>query len=320
MTRVSTRLLVAIASAMSVAALGGCTAPTEQEKVTPSAGDTPWVGTTAPGDSDDPLIVKYGPSPLSAYNGSREESESLMNAEGVIIALCMADRGFSYETGHMALVQDASPIWNTYLGVTDPAQAKAHGYLRETTQAQRDRVADAEAEADANTNLSPEDAAYMVALYGPRDAAILQGKNPGALSASDDDGCLNQADKELTPTGPVPNLSIQADLGEAARAVAQASPEVQIALSRWSACMTEHGYPLTAIPLTSTDATTTPDSVAQAVQDVACKESSGITDAYITALYAAERTQIDSHQAELEAFSTYYGDRVRLAAAVLSRS
>jgi hypothetical protein len=55
------------------------------------------------------------------------------------------------------------------------------------------------------------------------------------------------------------------------------------------------------------------------MQDVACKESSGIIDTYVTALRAAEQAQIDAHPAELQAWSDWCDAGDRLAAAVLAR-
>jgi hypothetical protein len=81
--------------------------------------------------------------------------------------------------------------------------------------------------------------------------------------------------------------------------------------------MRGEGYELSAIPPRSYVAPGDDSDKKQAVADVACKESVGLTDTYITRLFENERAEIAAHKADLDAFAEWGKERLRVAAKAL---
>ena len=292
----------------------GCSGSDGPSHVTTGPSDSPW-SNQAPD-----LVEKYGPSPLSAYDLQPEDAQTLVDSQEVLIAQCMADRGFTYETRPWTVSADPTPRWDLFLGLTDGAEAQERGYQTRNAEDFAAEMARAEEEASANLNMSPDQVAYNQALYGPRDTEIMLGRNPGeTLTDADRNACEPWAWRQITPDGPVPDLEVSGKLAMQASSLAEADSKVQRAVIAWSACMANSGYVLDRIPQPSPDPSgATPEAVKQAVADVGCKNSSGLTDTYITTLYAAEQAQVDSHQTELQAATDYINRRIRIAADVLA--
>lgn len=321
-----------LASALVAIAVGGCAGePAETPTVAAASGDARWTAAPEPGDASavpegvgapaDPR-GRYGPSPLSAYTVVGEDVTTLMSAVDVLVEDCMADRGFTYEPDYLVTTDSAEgeTVWSGFLGLVDADRAASTGYavLAETAGARAKLEGSLEESLAENASLTPERIAYLSALHGPAYVAIGQGQNPEP-TADDENSCMNVSMQALTPDVAPQDASIQGTLGEEARAAAQADPVVIAALAGWTTCMADQGYALDAIPVPNLPADeVTPATIDQAVADVACKESTGLIDAYITTLYSAEEDLIQQNLPDLDAFAAFTSERLRLASEVLA--
>lgn len=321
-----------LASALVAIAVSSCAGePADPATVATASGDVRWTAPPEPGDvSTGPDGVeapadaagRYGPSPLSAYTVVGEDVTTLMSAVDVLVEECMAERGFTYEPDYQLSTgsEEGETAWSGFLGLVDADRAASTGYgVSSATAAAAAELEEALDEALAErSSLTPERIAYLTALYGPADVAIRQGQNPEQTDA-DENSCMTVSTEALTPDVAPPDASIQGTLGEEARAVAQADPAVTTALSGWTTCMADQGYVLDAIPVPNLPADeVTPATIDQAVADVACKESTGLIDAYITTLYSAEEDLIQQNLPDLDAFAAFTSERLRLASEVLA--
>lgn len=288
---------------------GGAGAPADPEVVRPSAGDVPLASASPQstgGAGAATVAARYGPSPLQAYNLTPDENATIVNATNALVGACMVEQGYTYTPDDSTTTAGASTDWDRYLGLVDAAQAADYGYWLPGSPAGGAREKE-EAEALAREqNLSAQDEAYRAALLGPDFPEV----SP--------DACYPRSSSALIPSGPTPNLSIQADLFDTATARAQADAAVVAARAAWQSCMADHGYDLSEIPLPSADADRSAAVVAQAVADVGCKDSSGLTDTYITTLYAAESAAIEEHLSDVQAYRAYVDERLRMAAQALT--
>lgn len=295
--------------------LTACTSatPEEPERVEASAGDVPLASMSptpdegslgTAGETAGTSASRYGPEPLSAYRLSNDDSDVIVRAADQLIAGCMAERGFGYDRGPQAASADwVYEPWADYLGLTDEDRARSDGYWVSTELAREERLILAQ---DTDVSTSPEDEAYQAALLG--------GDFPEQI---DPDACSPRSSARLVPPGAAPDLDVVGEAQVQAAAQAAADPQVLAARTEWSACMAEHGYVVEDIPLPSGDQERTQEGIDRALTDVGCKNSTGLTGAYITTLYAKQESQIQSHLADLQAFEAWTQERVRLAAEVL---
>ncbi len=324
--RWSSRTVLALA--VVAVSLSGCAGePAEPTSVGTASGDARWTAPPEPGNSSteadetaasEGVAGRYGPSPLSAYTVVGEDVSTLMSAVDVLVEVCMAERGFAYEPDYLVTTSSAGgeTVWSGFLGLVDASRAASTGYgvIGETAE---DRAGLKESLA-VGASQTPERIAYLTALYGPAYVAIGQGQNP-ELTADDENSCMNVSTRALTPEVAPPDASIQGTLGEEARSSAQADPVVVAALAGWTTCMADQGYVLDAIPVPNLPVDeVTPAIIDQAVADVACKESSGLVDAYITTLYSVEEDLIQQNLPDLDAFADFTSERLRLAGEVLA--
>jgi hypothetical protein len=105
-------------------------------------------------------------------------------------------------------------------------------------------------------------------------------------------------------------------LREQAVTQAGAEKDVQHDLTAWAACMKTHGYSVASPPALQDK----PGDVAQAVTDVACKTSTHLTDDYVKALYTAEKSLAQAHEADLSVYADWSHDNTRLAADALRKA
>jgi hypothetical protein len=105
-------------------------------------------------------------------------------------------------------------------------------------------------------------------------------------------------------------------LREQAVTQAGAAKRVQRDLTAWRTCMKTHGYSVASPPALQQK----PGDVAQAVTDVACKSTSHLTDDYVEALYAAEKSSAQAHEDDLSVYADWSHDNTRLAADALRKA
>lgn len=267
---------------------GACsTTPSGPAVVTPGEGDTAW--SPEPSDApravseDERLLARFGPPPLDAFAWSAEESDTVTSATGRLITSCMAGLGFEYvpEVDE----EPSRPVthWGDDLGLIDPAAAAVRGY-------QAVGLAEPPREPVAGPEQSAE---YYAALV-------------------EDGGCVDQA-FDATLGSPVEDRDLLGRLWADARAAAQADSDFLDAKDVWRRCVADAGFPLDDFPMPFANDV---DDIAQAVADVTCKQTSGVTDAYVAALYAAEERLAERHAEALADYRSWMDERVRLAAGV----
>lgn len=200
--------------------------------------------------------------------------------------------------------------WAGFLGLVSLDRARTTGY----------QVLDVDARLAERARLEREaartpDPAYVAALTGEGapDAPGAQGRSPARGG-----GCSGWAFDQVTPVDPTVDRHVQERLYGEALGRAERDPAVVRALDGWVACMARRGYDLDAVPVPASTDPVTPGLVEQAVADVGCKDETGLVDAYVTALYDAERALAAEHRAELDAFAAWGRERVRLAAEALA--
>lgn len=279
-------LLVALALGVGITGCGS--ASSSPDVVVPSDGDRPWTpdDEAAPQATatteDERLLARYGPPPLDAFTWSPEESDVVQQATDRALVACMAELGFEYAPEPEEEVPWIVTHWGDDLGIIDADQAASRGYK-----------------------------ALGLDLPAPDTGPF--GVSEAYLSAlSDEGGCLDQA-FDLTAGGDLEDPELLGRLWESAVGAARSDQTYLDAKKQWSACMAEAGYPLEDFPMPFEN---DEGDVQQAVTDVACKASSGVVDAYITALYAAETRLAEENAAALRAHRAAMEERVRLAAAV----
>lgn len=317
------RTAAAAVTTVFVLLIAGCTAssPDQPTRVEPSTGDVPLASAAQSSSQQSPTTsatsgagtqtaaARYGPAPLQAYNLTAQESDTITKATDALVAACMTERGFTYKPTSQSVQAGTSNDWDSYLGVTDLDQAQQYGYRVPGATGEGGLSKEEQAILDQQKNHTAQDEAYQAALLGPNFPPT-----------SDDSACYPKSNAQLIPTGTPPDLSIQSEIAEQAAATAAGDATVVAAKQTWTACMADQGYALDAIPLPSVTAKLDPDVIAQAVADVHCKDSSGLTDTYITTLYAAQKSLIQSRLTDLQAYQAYVDERLRLAADVLTHA
>jgi hypothetical protein len=227
------------------------------------------------------LLAEYGPAPLDAMYDTPEEDDIYSRAKEILVVQCLTDLGFP----EIPEVEGEYPdevvpraAWDDSLGLVDLKVAQTFGY-----QGARDSEWWAAHRAyidlmDAHRELYA-DPARDLAEYGLPD------------------GCERQAAASLSPVDTSAlDRDLIASLPDLAVQQTQADPAVVESMTRWTSCMAEAGYALTAIPIPQAHPDpATPEQIAQAVADVECKQSTGLVDTYITALYANQRAFMDQH-------------------------
>lgn len=270
--------------------------------------------------ADDPsgnlrLLAEHGPPPLDAWGWTEAETTTVARAVEELTARCMAEQGFAYERPEPD-PPASEPVthWGGFLGLVSAERARATGYQVLDAQA---RVAErARLEQEATRTRDP---GYVAALTGEApEGGTGGGTDGGTGSGTDAGGCSGWAFAQVTPPDPGVDPQIQGRLyGQALDRAAQ-DPAVVRALDAWVTCMERHGYALDAVPLPASTDPVTPEVVAQAVADVACKDETDLVGTYVTALYDAERDLAAEHRDELDAFAAWGRERVRLATQALA--
>jgi hypothetical protein len=225
----------------------------------------------------------------------------------------MSDKGFDYlppppDIGTIGGVDWND--WDDFLGVTEKQNAESLGYRM---------VPDGAFGSIPTTGPDDQfDPSVEVALWG--DQAVGEDGLPLAGAKKGDKGCQGEVEARLVPlVDSSLNLDIRGESLKRAKAKAQSSNQVQTALAAWKDCMHDAGYNLNEIPLIGmAEGMDADDMKRQAVVDVGCKDSSGLTDAYITNLYEAEDAEIDAHRAEFDAEEAHYQQRLQMVRDVLA--
>lgn len=233
--------------------------------------------------------------PVEAYLLSGAQYRQLSTAEDLLVSRCMQDFGLPYERPP---APDAEPPGQTAhrYDPVDPRVAAAHGYHP----------------ADPNTGAKPAEPSISP------DAATVLGAGtaggPGTPAAPRSyrgrpvppGGCLGQAHTRLTAhggTGRDPDLVVGINFGGYQQSTTD--PRVKDVFQKWSACMKAKGFSYA----TPTDAAKdprwksapepTPEELATATADVACKAAVNVVGVWFTVESAYETQAIQQKLPEL---------------------
>jgi hypothetical protein len=246
----------------------------------PQVSETPTPTPTPFRWENERLLAEYGPAPLDEMFETSEESDIYLSAREILVTQCMAEQGFA-ALPELAVEFPDYPVpsaaWDDGLGLVDLEIAQTFGYQGEM------------------------DAQWWAAYHAYNDAVdarSAQYSDPVRDEAEyGAGGCERQA---LDTLNPVDTSALDRDLifslDDLAVQQTQADPSVVESVTRWTGCMAEAGYTLTAIPISeASPEPATPEQIAQAVADVGCKQSVGLIDIYIPVLYASQRALMNQY-------------------------
>ncbi|MFJ4192227.1 hypothetical protein [Kitasatospora sp. NPDC089509] len=233
--------------------------------------------------------------PVETYLLSGAQYRQLSAAEDVLVGQCMQDFGLPYERPP---APDAAPTGQTThrYDPVDPQVAAAHGY----------HPADPNAGAKpAEPSISPDAATVLGAGAGagPSASATPRSYRGKAVPPG---GCLGQAHARLTAhggTGRDPDLVVGINFGGYQQSTTD--PRVKDVFQKWSACMKAKGFGY-ATPADAAKDTRwksapqpTPDELATATADVACKAATNVVGVWYTVESAYEAQAIQQKLPEL---------------------
>ncbi|MEX0173492.1 hypothetical protein [Streptomyces sp. LMG1-1-1.1] len=270
----------------------------------------------APPRATDAARLAY---PLDGYKPTDEESRAIERAQALLTADCMKRFGFTYRPPEQPRPVRAGA--GSRYGLTDAGNASRHGYApRGGAQAPGKAAED---------DLGP---AGDLALGGPP----VRGRLPMSLPESERTDSGRKVNGRKVPVGGCGRegfLRMYAPRDGAVDALfvfrleaeaftkARQDPRVARAVGEWSRCMAEQGY-RTDDPVSpqedlglAQDAAGGPRAVAAAVQDVACKERTGLVGVWYAAEVGFQKRAVEQHAETLTRTRSELDARIRLAAA-----
>ncbi|GGP93785.1 hypothetical protein [Streptomyces melanogenes] len=283
-------------AAALVTAVAGCGSSTPRP---------PTIGPAAAVTSPDQIH-----RPIDRYTLSVADARILHRGVQIAIAHCMQQFGFPPAPGPAAdMAAAAAQIRSrsAVYGFFAPQTAAQHGY-------------------SAHHTLPPE-----AAVPAPADQVkVLQGVLPDGTVATTfrgmpipKGGCTQAGLAEVGGDPPLPlDTSPLPDHGPRVPAT---DPRLAAVDAAWSKCMASRGYhyatPVDAIadPRWRASRTTTPDEIATATADIACKQATNLVGIAIAVESAYDDQYISSHADALRVYDRTSHSNVQKAAAVLAR-
>lgn len=235
--------------------------------------------------------------PLDDYVISPEEQERADRAQAALEVSCLSRFGLTWSgpadsdllVGRAILAAGLAERF----GLVDEAQAVAHGY-HPPRWSTRTLIASRE---HAHHHEPPADVAEV--LFG--QVSTIDGDSVPA------EGCRGEASRQLSAnTRPLATTSLVTRLEEEAAREAATDDRVTAMFDAWSACMAEAGYHYSTPMSAARDQQwrrapkPSPQEVAVAGTDVACKTAVGYLDTLVDATAESQRTLIESHVDELD--------------------
>ncbi|MFH8410984.1 hypothetical protein ACH4FX_40365 [Streptomyces sp. NPDC018019] len=248
-----------------------CTAapPTSGTGAAPAAGPPP-----APSRQARDLRL-----PLDVYALTDADTNTLDDAQDVLLRRCMKDQGMDWKTLPRISPRDLEPQNRRRYGAIEAAVARRYGYHPPPAPpalTRRDRAWDEREELPAGVQR---------AAYGP----------------SGDGGCLKEAMRRLGGGLPQPDAHTFNQLTGTALDASQRDPAVRAAMRKWSACMRRAGFDYPDALAAAGDrrwtrtAHATPDERAVAGRDVACKDETQLVQVWVAAETRIQQHQIRAH-------------------------
>jgi hypothetical protein len=167
------------------------------------------------------------PDIISVYRPTAEEKLVIRQAEYEIVKACMAGKGFDYLVDPPVIegVPTASPSFDSWLGMLDPAYARKWGYGLDPAL-----LAMSTGSGHHNDPGDPFPAGYTEAYNG---------------EGTDGGGCVGEVGPRMAadlPKGYEAAVEFLSDIWEDSASKTWTDPEVLAAEEVWSECMAEWGF------------------------------------------------------------------------------
>ncbi|MCX4742468.1 hypothetical protein [Streptomyces antibioticus] len=301
MTKKRMRSAVLAISCWALASTAACGTPNAQERKTvqtkTEAGTLPDSGLRAkwPSAGVESGLAAGMRLPLQDYMLSYPDEVTIESAKDKVKTACMARLGFTFTPPAPgttpSLSYDDMNMERRY-GITDAKAAQRYGY-------------------QAPVEEPTDDTAAVESAEGRGEEWFDGLDNTCVPEANDRVGILYETD-------------VAGDLAAESLEVTQKDPEVTAAIAKWSACMDKQDHPvddpLNAQPVPAADGAegkATVSEIAQANDDVACKQSSSLVTVWQEAEELYQQKQIVGHKSELEAEKARNDEMAAKARAIL---
>jgi hypothetical protein len=315
----SSKLSAAALLAIALPVAAGCSGPGSSPAGNASRPPAPSSSGVAHGPAAVPAggLTKGMVLPLEAYEETFPESQTVLQAQFILEGQCMRQYGFTYsqtvDPDSTPLNYDASNMARRY-GLSDLAQAQSMGYNV------------AMASSGGGSGQPSLSSAENLVLTGSADPGMPP--PTGAPSTSYEGksipagGCVGQAQRKL---GSLPTNLLADSLDGQSLTASQSNPTVIAVIGKWSACMKQHGFtvdsPYDASQLSSQLGSSTGSQldITIAVDDVTCKQSTGLISTWFKVESQIQDQYIESNQLQLQQQQTELTDEVKSATAIAGR-
>jgi hypothetical protein len=236
--------------------------------------------------------------PFDSYRHPSTEVNTIERATAVLAKQCMTRFGHDWPLPMSDAVDPTVHTSGGRYGIVDATEVATRGYHAAEEPAEQ-RTADPQQPLDA------------VMVYTGKGATTVGGQ------AVPEGGCVGEARRKLEEG--VPQGLAGADFAALDRSLyeeAQVDGRVQQAMSGWRDCMAAAGYQYADVWAANDDVrwsapAPTPEEIAVATTDVACREKTGLTATWLAVETAYQQRTITERAAEFDALRQ--GMRVRLA-------
>ncbi|MBQ0984352.1 hypothetical protein KBZ10_07430 [Streptomyces sp. F63] len=259
--------------------------------------------------------------PLEEYMLSYADTVAIDEAKNALQKQCMAEYGFTVDFpkpgANPPPSNNDANIERRY-GITDETVAKTYGYgipeeLTHHVDQPQQELSDVEVEV-LTGHTKPEEAAlpegaeaggsYFVAP--PRTKPARAEHNGKKLREG---GCAGWSDEQLGVSQQEADAFTVSDLNGDSLVATQQSEPVRTVIEDWSACMKTKGHAGLADPYKAMDAglaldkdgKATAESIRMALDDIACKEKTGLVKVWFDEESKIQRRQINDNKARLDA-------------------
>jgi hypothetical protein len=308
-------LSIAVALGAALPIIAGCAAPQADAQRQPTKAST--------GSSQIPAVTpasgltKGMVLPLEAYEETYPESQTILQARFDMESQCMRQYGFSYtatvDTSATVTNYDASNMARRY-GVSDLTTAESEGYA----------VSQSGAGAPSEPTLSQAENFVLTGSTTPGQAPRSGSTSPGNYGGKQipAGGCAGQAAREI---GSLPANLLADQLDAQSLTASQGDPAVIASISKWSACMKQHGFTVASpynAPDLSAQLGAAPGSSLDrtiAVDDVQCKQSTNLVTTWFQVETKLQEQYIETNQLALQQQQTTLTSTVKNAEAIAAR-
>jgi hypothetical protein len=299
----STRKLAVAATAAMLAA-GACSSSASHS---PRSGGIPKVDEAA----------ANWQFPLDSYRPTGDDLRALTNAQFTLATRCAREHGVQVTFPRATSTRnDFSFLYSFNLRPLTAAEARTYGFGLPPSQS-----------SPADAVVSRLSAPQQAVLTGwSKDSGLPRPKSTLLLTG----GCFGAAARTLNGDGSQTSLGgiLQADRAYVQNAISNigarvlADPSVQGRIGKWAACMHAAGYsgfssPPELIRKVQAAPPTTSPIRREALQDVACKQSSGLVKAWVTTTKRFQQDFIERNSQQLQAVSQRLTAATRRAATVV---